>query len=215
MHNRTFIKLTAHLLGLFLACASAIASADNKRNLIVFGDSLSDPGNVFALTGLTTTPPYALIPEAPYAVGDNRFTNGITWVEQLADKLHSKSGPAFDHPRHENFAVGGARTRAVGFMDLSTQVTQYLSIKQGQNTKKDLYVIMIASNDARDAIEALAIDPSGQTSLQILEDALLSLSDNMQSLIAAGAERFIIGNVPNLSLVPAIIMAGPQAQAAA
>ena len=215
MHSRTLIKFSAQLLGLLFICFSANSFADNKRNLIVFGDSLSDPGNVFALTGLTSVPPYELIPDAPYAVGDNHFTNGKTWVEQLAKKLHSKSGPAFDHPRFENFAVGGARTRATGFMDLTTQVTQYLSVKRGKNNKKDLYVIMMASNDTRDAIEALSIDPTGATSLQILEETLLSLSDNIQVLIASGAENFIIANVPNLSLVPAIILAGPEAQAAA
>src|SRR5262245_65333157 len=66
--------------------------------VVVFGDSLSDSGNVFALNGGQTVAPsdygmggvdaqfipevVALIPEAPYS--SRRFSNGITWVELLA-----------------------------------------------------------------------------------------------------------------------------------
>ena len=56
------------------------------------GDSLSDPGNAFALTGEQSVPPYDtldpfLVPSAPYARGGHHLSNGATWVEQLGKTL--------------------------------------------------------------------------------------------------------------------------------
>jgi phospholipase/lecithinase/hemolysin len=49
--------------------AVVTASSDYDR-LVVFGDSLSDPGNAYVLTGMALKPPYtALIPDYPYARG--------------------------------------------------------------------------------------------------------------------------------------------------
>ena len=51
--------------------------------IVVFGTSLSDPGNAFALRGGTNTPPDydidpLLVPSAPYARGGHHFSNGAT-----------------------------------------------------------------------------------------------------------------------------------------
>src|SRR5215831_1456576 len=71
-----------------LACAlgaAGAASAQPPAGLVVFGDSLSDPGNAFALVGGTNTPPdysqdFFLVPDQPYARGGHHFTNGPTWI---------------------------------------------------------------------------------------------------------------------------------------
>src|SRR5919108_3147959 len=60
--------------------------------VVMFGDSLSDNGNLLALTG-------GAVPASPYFAG--RFSNGPVWVERLASAL--------DVPL-VNFAVGGALT---------------------------------------------------------------------------------------------------------
>lgn len=81
-----------YLASLFLAlglAASGAASAQFSQ-MIVFGDSLSDVGNVFAVTGS---------PPAPYFGG--RFTNGPVWAEVAAD--------AWGIPL-TNYAYGGALT---------------------------------------------------------------------------------------------------------
>ncbi|MBI3186940.1 MAG: SGNH/GDSL hydrolase family protein [Gammaproteobacteria bacterium] len=208
-----------HLLqiGFVLLCAlfSATSYADKDLKLVVFGDSLSDPGNLYALTGLSVQAPYELIPSAPYVIGDYHLTNGDTWVEQLADKLDIKSGPAFVKTRYGNYAVGGARARATGFMDLTSQVGSYLANDKLKDTSRTLYVIMIGGNDVRDAIEALQTDVTGASSLQILTAAVTSVSDNILALQAAGARHIVVANAPDLAIVPALIMAGPQAQGAA
>ncbi len=61
-------------------------------NIVAFGDSLSDNGNLFRLTGGAT-------PDSDYFEG--RFSNGPVWVEYLAAQL----GADLD-----DFAYGGAST---------------------------------------------------------------------------------------------------------
>ena len=63
---------------LLLAATSAMAAAPSFTGMYVFGDSLSDNGNVLALTG-------GLYPPAPYFQG--QFSNGPVAVEWLATGL--------------------------------------------------------------------------------------------------------------------------------
>ncbi|MBI3563477.1 MAG: SGNH/GDSL hydrolase family protein [Gammaproteobacteria bacterium] len=199
-----------------VACAllTRTATADeNPHHLVVFGDSLSDPGNFYALTGQFSTAPYDVIPSAPYAIGGMHVSNGKTWVEYLAHELDTQAGPAYRDPRFSNYAVLGARARASGFMDLTTQVSSYFS--HPEPSADTLYIIVIGGNDIRDAIAALASDPSGASSAQLLNAALTSVSDNLLALAASGANNFLIGTAPDLGLVPAVAYLGPQAQAAA
>ncbi|NIA01491.1 MAG: GDSL family lipase, partial [Planctomycetia bacterium] len=113
------------LLGVVLG-APALADPDYS-NIVIFGDSLSDPGNAFVLTGQTSRPPYDLIPGAPYARGGQRFSNGRIWAERFAHEMDLRAGPAFRNPRvYSNYAVGGARARTDGSVDLTAQVASTL-----------------------------------------------------------------------------------------
>jgi outer membrane lipase/esterase len=185
--------------------------------VVVFGDSLSDPGNAYYLLGTALTPPYAtlnalLIPDAPYAIGGHHFSDGPTWIEQFSRSLDLKSsaGPALvndskSHRQRNNYAIGGARARNSGSgIDFTDQVNIYLSRGDGSNNAASLYVVEFGGNDVRDAIAALAIDPTGGVSASIITDALTALSDNILSLYASGARVFLIANSPDLSLTPAI-----------
>jgi len=201
------------LLGLLFVLSGGVFAKTTYSKLIVFGDSLSDPGNAYLLTGQLSVPPYTLIPDAPYAVGDKHFSNGSTWAEVLAKGLQLGSGPAYADPvAFSNFAVGGGRARSVTGVDLSDQVGLYLSSHGGTADPDALYAIMIGGNDIRDAIVAFQADPSGTTSAQILQSAVTSVANNIQSLAVAGARHFLISNAPNLALVPAVSQQGPLAE---
>ena len=65
---------TIFLLVLILA-VPGFAQAAAYSQLVAFGDSLSDTGNVFAVTG-TPVPPYY----------DGNYSNGPVWVDRLAQK---------------------------------------------------------------------------------------------------------------------------------
>lgn len=207
------VSLVFALLG-----AIGTASARDDERLVVFGDSLSDPGNAFVLTMDVSLPPFELIPNAPYARGGLHFSNGRTWVEQLADKLDAENSarPALLKPvRFTNYAVGGTRARPQGPFDLATQVGLFMNDFNGQAPADALYVVYMGSNDLRDALEALVLDPSGATSFGILQAALIAIRDNLLILHAAGAQTFLVPNLPNLALTPAVRLQGPAAQGAA
>src|SRR6185503_12905630 len=84
-----------------LRAASRCSSARSQRRytgVSVFGDSLSDGGNVFTFSGGTFPPP-------PYA---QRLTNGPTAVEVMAANLGLPLTPSLLGVG--NYAYGGAET---------------------------------------------------------------------------------------------------------
>ena len=201
----------AGLLALAMAASSGVAAQTTFSRIVVFGDSLSDPGNAFALNGALSTPPYdmldpLLIPFSPYAKGGHHFTNGATWVEQFARPLGLAWSvrPAYQGAgtRAANYAVGGARARMEGnYVNLSAQVIAFLTDAGGQAPSDGLYVVEIGSNDVRDALAALA---SGGDAGVIISAALTSIGNSIGALHAAGARKFLVWNTPNLRPTPAI-----------
>jgi outer membrane lipase/esterase len=202
-----------------LALVAATALAGPLHRFVVFGDSLSDPGNAFILTRDLEIPPFdSIIPNAPYARGGFHFSNGATWVEQLSliDHAVPSAGPALLlPPLFSNFAVGGARARTVGAFDLPTQVGLFVQDFHGQAPADALYIVFVGGNDLRDALQALAIDPTGAASAGIVQSALASMRTELLTLYAAGARHFFVPNAPDISLTPAVRQLGPAAQGAA
>ncbi len=72
--------LSYSLIAVLLATTECVAHAASPTydNLIVFGDSYCDVGNIFALTG-------GAEPAAPYYNG--RFSNGPIWLDHVAGFL--------------------------------------------------------------------------------------------------------------------------------
>jgi outer membrane lipase/esterase len=187
----------------------AQAGAVEFQHIVVFGTSLSDPGNAFALTGQSIKKPYSelddfLIPPAPYAAGGYHFSNGATWVELLARRLDAGDSvePAFGESQTAtNYAVGGARARADGLnINLPDQVAVFLSDVAASAPATALYVIDMGSNDVRDALLAGSLAEAQA----ILADALASIGGQMANLYGAGARKFLVLNVPNLGVLPSI-----------
>jgi phospholipase/lecithinase/hemolysin len=212
-------KLAAVALLAWLALAQATpVLAGPPHRFVVFGDSLSDPGNAFILTRDLDIPPFdSLIPDAPYARGAFHFSNGPTWIEQLSliDHALPSAGPALLLPVVlSNYAVGGARARQVGAFDLPTQVGLFVNDFHGKAPANALYVVFVGGNDLRDALEAFAKGDAAGAFL-ILQDALKAIGGNLLTLHSAGARRFLVPNAPDISLAPAVRLLGPQAQALA
>jgi phospholipase/lecithinase/hemolysin len=118
-----------------------------------------------------------------------------------------------------NYAVGRARARVgapvFALYDLSTQVGNFLSDFGGHVPADNLYVIWIGANDLDDALNALATDRTGATGIGIIEQAIGAVAGNLQALWAAGARTFLVPNLPDLAISPAVRALGPDAQAAA
>jgi len=176
--------------------------------IVVFGASLSDSGNAFALRGGTNTAPdYQMdplfVPAVPYARGGHHFTNGATWVEQYARSigLAGSARPAFESAgRGTNYAVAAARGWEDGMnFNLSAQVDAFLQDSGGVAPSGALYTIEIGGNDIRDALVAF---PSGTG--RILTEAIASINSNIGRLYAAGARNFLVWRAPDVGLTPAI-----------
>jgi outer membrane lipase/esterase len=206
---------TLLLATLLPAAHGARAEPPDAPFVVVFGDSLTDTGNAFALTGELNVPPYAsldasLIPSVPYAVGDGRFTNGKTWLDHIALRFEHPeiARPALRGSGGGNYAFGGARAGAPlvanGAMHLTDQVDRFLSDVNDDARRVGIAVLFIGGNDVADAVRALAVDPTGFTSVQLLVGGLASIQHNLERLVAAGVTRFVIMNVPNVAMVPAL-----------
>ena len=94
------LMVTTLVLGLSLV--PVLAAAGPLREVVVFGDSLSDSGNVFVATEAVLAEAIPVSP--PYFQG--RFSNGPVWVDILAEKLGLQLRPFLQGGT--NFAFGGA-----------------------------------------------------------------------------------------------------------
>ena len=138
-----------------LLAAPGWAAAQSPDGIVVFGTSLSDPGNAFAIAGEAGTPPDFtlnpfLIPSAPYAKGGHHFSNGATWIEQYAWSIGLGD------------SVGAARAYNDGInFNLGRQVDTFLLRTGGVASPQSLYVIEMGSNDIRDAFQIYAVGGNG------------------------------------------------------
>jgi len=215
---RRLLLMTFAATIILVLAAPQPANADFRRferdfsALYVFGDSLSDSGNTYALRGEITTAPWAPIPELPY--DSRRFSNGKTWVEILAKELGNYRGglPAYRSRWFGNYAVAGARMPGTNDLKptFGDQVGDYLSNVGGAADPNALYVVQFGGNDIRDALETglAGGDPNA-----VLREALGALVQNIGLLRQAGAQKFLIANPPNLGRVPVIVAIGAQAPA--
>jgi phospholipase/lecithinase/hemolysin len=213
--NLRTVCASVSLAVVLLFCSSPYAAAQSIHRIIFFGDSLSDAGNHFIQFGTTSRQPFSVGPAvASYDIGGHHFSNGATWAEQLATALHvpNSGHPALRAPGvFTNYAVGRARSRPgapeFSAFDLSTQVTLYLS-NFGRASSTDLFVIWIGANDVDDAVNALAADPTGATSANVIEAAITSVVINIGVLYGAGARMFLVANIPDFAKTPYVQFLG-------
>jgi phospholipase/lecithinase/hemolysin len=205
---------------LTLAGFAPPAFAELFDGMVVFGDSLSDPGNHFVAYETTLQPPFAPLPDYPYAIGGHHFSNGRTWIEQLSHALGMPTSgkPALRAPGvFTNYAVGRARARtgaaAFPHFDLSTQVQTFLADTGGAARVDALYVIWIGANDLDDALIEAQTNPARAG--EIIQAAVTTVAGNVYALWTAGARRFMILNLPDPALAPFVRALGPGVQAAA
>ena len=203
-------KLTIALLACVAwTAAPALAESDHGfSRMFVFGDSLSDPGNRFAITGETAHPPFSPIPDAAYGVGGHHFSNGRTWVEVLAQRMNLTewAKPANRDPAFGNYAYGGARARAYAptAPSFGDQVAQWIgngNCTPGSLQSDTLFVVQFGGNDLRDVLQA---DPTDPATAAIIPQAIEAIITNIGVLRFCGAHHFLVATVPDLGATPAV-----------
>ena len=135
---------------------AVVAPPPSFSSLVVLGDSLSDSGRLFALTGNT-------FPPAPYYQG--RFSDGPVAVERLASGL-GLSGAQFN-----NLAIAGARTGRSGSADanigqatgmLTQLATFQAALAGGPANPNALYYVWGGANDMREPLRPTPSVPAWQ-----------------------------------------------------
>lgn len=202
---------------LFAVAFVSGATAQQIHRIAFFGDSLTDAGNNFILTGQSTVIPFPVTPAAfSYNIGGHQYSNGQVWSQLLANGLGLPlSGlPSLQtrNGNQTNYAVGEARSRTnapvLPDFSLTGQVDVFLSDFNGVVPANTLVAIWIGSNDLEDALDALQTDPSGGTSEVILQQATAAVLENLQTLYQHGARMFLIANIPDLSKTPYVRFLG-------
>lgn len=217
--------ITLSILAAVLLAGPAWAKDEPQfARMIIFGDSLSDPGNAFALGSGHSVPPYSglegLVPSAPYATGGHHFTNGETWIEQLAKELRmvKDAHPAFQVTGAQNFAIGGARTSSpaeVAPPHLDFQVGLVTTTCAPSSLADAVVVILVGGNDLRDAIQTAASGNPAQA-IANLQTAAAQIAGYVAALNGyCGADKFLVGTIPNVAITPAIREQGMEAMSLA
>ena len=190
--------------GALLAISMPVLAAPTFSNMVVFGDSLSDTGNLFIATG-GTQPPAG----QPYFNG--RFSDGPLWVESLAAGLNL---PLASNPYlvgGNNYAFAGARTGTSSSPPgLLAQVGGLWGPTHPLADQAALYVVVAGGNDLRDA---RSVPGSTAASRQAAAQAAATNVFNSVALLAArGARHVLIANLPDLGATPEAALPGLTAQ---
>jgi phospholipase/lecithinase/hemolysin len=206
MTRKSFSRAALALAGCSVALlASSAAQAANFSAEYVFGDSLSDVGNVYLGSG-------GLEPASPYVNG--QFSNGPVWVQDLAARLGL---PALTPSLAggSDYAFGGATT---GFAptnnsevpNLEQQVATFLS---GHTTAPSdaLYTFSIGANDL---FAILKSTPNFSDQEAAALAAAQVVATEAGDLAAAGAKDLVLFDVPDLGLTPQITSLGSPAASA-
>ncbi len=211
---------------LLLTAGFAIALGNSAgalaySTMYVFGDSLSDNGNLFNATAGTLPDP------AYYEQG--RFLNGANYAENLwsalgfAGSLTPVIGAGNTiNPLATNFAVGGARTSyhvidldanglppavmpsppSPGYtFSLNGQLATYNAIHNSTADANALYVVWGGSNDMQDvfAMAKAGLDPSA-----LFAGAVGDIATAVGTLASEGARTILLPTLPDLGLVPLV-----------
>ena len=175
----------AGAVALALGCAGA-AQAQNFTGFFVFGDSLSDSGNIAASSGLPPGNSFTTNPDPVAAEIIARYF-GLPGTNSLA------GGP--------NFAWGGSCVNATGpclnpVPNIPTQVSQYLATTGGRADPNALYSIWGGANDI---FASLGNPATAQANTVAAATAYVQQIGRLQG---AGARYIVVYNLPNLGATP-------------
>lgn len=172
-------------LGAFLF--SGIVLATPLHNIVVFGDSLSDNGNLYQMMQ------HQLPPSPPYYEG--RFSNGPVWIEYLISSYFPEN-PG-DHLL--DYAFGGAGvSEGEGDDDvlftLRSEVNKYLTTHEDKASEDSLFVVWIGANNY------LALPEETDKTIEDVNNGILH---SLQRLADKGAKHILVVNLPDLGKTPA------------
>lgn len=174
-------------LGAFLFAGIVLATP--LHNIVVFGDSLSDNGNLYELMK------HQMPPSPPYYEG--RFSNGPVWIEYLVASYF----PDSPNSHLLDYAYGGAGVSEEEGDDevlftLRREVNNYLLTHEDKADADSLFVVWIGANNY------LGLPSEIDKAIQDVNDGI---RHSLQRLADKGAKYILVVNIPNLGNTPAAV----------
>jgi phospholipase/lecithinase/hemolysin len=178
------MKLLATLCALFFSTVLCSASVDK---IVVFGDSLSDNGNLYEYMKhkFPMSPPYA----------QGRFTNGPVWIELVT----SANYPGEENAHLLDYAFGGAGILKDEDDDgtlftLKNEIDTFMLAHEGKADPNALYVVWIGSNNY------LGMPDEIDETVNLV---INGIDTGIKRLVNAGAKHIFLVNIPDLGKTPA------------
>ncbi|MDA0910916.1 MAG: SGNH/GDSL hydrolase family protein [Proteobacteria bacterium] len=173
------------------ACSSALSikgsALEHVNRVLIFGDSLSDQGNIYKFSG-------GLIPKStPYHSG--MFSNGNVWEVQLKNMIKPYGIEV------SNYSVGGATVvlspswASQGLpYNLAAEVKMYQLDKQSwPQGENKLAIFFIGANDYLTADKLMSKEAMDHAVSQVVGKIISSIGE-------VGADNALIIGLPNLAL---------------
>jgi outer membrane lipase/esterase len=190
MKLRNSASLAAICAGLFgVAMLATPAEAQKYDKVVVFGDSLSDNGNL-VIFGAEPPPPYS----------DGRFSNGDVWTQQLGFGELNSFGNVNGST---DFAFGGARTdnQAVP-PGMQVQLADFVGLG-GKFDAGTLVTVWGGANDVFQAIPGAAVSANPVGVMQLAGGtAAANIGGIVNTIATDGAGTILVPNLPTLSFTP-------------
>lgn len=184
-----FRAATRTLAALAVVAAGSSSALASYSQVVFFGDSLSDTGNLYALSGGTVpvSPPYY----------NGQFSNGPVWTQDFAAALGLSATPFVYGGT--NYAIAGATM--LDYAGATPVIPDGLSTYFGTTSNvadaNALYVILGGGNDIK---YAAGLDAT--TAVANITNAALAVDNMVQTLYAAGARNILVGNLPDIGKTP-------------
>ena len=156
-------------------------------NLIAFGDSLSDMGNgKNSILNVPDVPPY----------WQGRFSNGQVWLEYMSDSYGVSTTIGSGTSAGDNRAFGGSQTGQgysyVLLPNVGTQISNYLSNVQSSIPSDTVVSLWSGGNDFL----------YGTANANTI---VANMESHIRQLEGAGADEFILPNLPPLEKTPEVL----------
>jgi outer membrane lipase/esterase len=190
----------AAILALVAPALGAPHRAQAAGSLYVFGDSLSDNGNLYKLIGY---------PPPPYSEG--RFSNGPVWVQYLP----GLTGLSFS--AGNDYAYGGAFTGNITYNGvdygtnlvapdvpgISTEIAQFAATGQ-RFSRSDVVTLWGGANNYFEYADIIEANPASAEAIiaYAVPNTISQLGADTSALISLGAHTLLVPNLPDLGETP-------------
>ena len=179
------------ILTSFMLFFSIGVNASPLNKIVVFGDSLSDNGNLYEYMKhqLPISPPYF----------EGRFTNGPVWIENVAKFYFPENTDA----HLLDYAFGGAGVSEVdddgdedeeALFTLRREIDSYLLVHHDRADPQSLFAVWMGSNN----YIALPDNPT-----QAVLDVNIGIRHELERLANKGAKHILVVTLPDLGRTPA------------